>query len=491
MKSFTGIIEINVGGTVGQEINAKGFKTDDFTRFHQKLTLETQYLNALIEQKKLSESPLTAGFEIEAWLIDDSMLAAPNNVSFLQQLNDPLAFPELAKFNIELNSVPQRLANTVLSTLHKNLQTTWEKACRQAKELDNHLLIIGTLPTLKPTDMSLKNMSEMNRYQVLNEQILKARGKPINLDIVGVEHLKFDHYDVMLESATTSLQLHTQVPLHSAHHYYNASIIASAAMVASCANAPYLFAKDLWHESRIPLFEQAIETGGYGGAIHGPLRRVSFGSAYARSSIMECFTENLQHFPVLLPELFTESVEKFEHLRLHNGTIWRWNRPLIGFDEDDTPHIRIKHRTPSAGPTIIDTIANAAFYYGLTKDLCDEITGQSIPLAFNHAKDNFYQAARFGLDSQIVWFDGEKHNLQKLILSDLLPRARKGLQSLHINAQDIATYLGIIEQRIANKQTGSQWQRQFMQQADASLQSMTEAYLDLQYSEVPVSRWET
>ncbi len=474
---------------MGQEINAKGFKTDDFAHFHQKLTLETHYLNELIEQEKLSASPLTAGFEIEAWLIDENMRAAPNNVAFLQKLKDPLAFPELAKFNIELNSVPQRLTKTVLSTLHKDLTVVWEKACLQAKEMDNHLLIIGTLPTLKPADMTLRNMSEMNRYQVLNEQILKARGKPINLDIIGVEHLRLDHYDVMLESATTSLQLHTQVPLHLAHHYYNASIIASAAMVASCANAPYLLAKNLWHESRIPLFEQAIETGGYGGAIHGPLKRVSFGTAYARSSIMECFTENLQHFPVLLPELFSDSVEKFEHLRLHNGTIWRWNRPLIGFDEDNTPHIRIEHRTPSAGPTIIDSIANAAFYYGLSTNLCAHLVDYAILLAFTQAKDNFYQAARFGLDSQIVWFDGEKHPLQKLILSDLLPRARKGLQSLHIDAQDIATYLGIMEQRIANKQTGSQWQRQFMQQADASLHDMTQAYLEQQYSEVPVSQW--
>jgi len=475
---------------VGQEINAKTFKSNDFTRFHQKLTQETEHLKLLIEQKQFSELPPTAGFEIEAWLVDNNMQAAPNNVSFLQNLNDPLAFPELAKFNIELNGTPQRLTAEVFSTLHQNLLTTWEKSCLHAQELNNHILIIGTLPTLTPSVMSLNNMSDMNRYRVLNEQILKARGKPINLDIIGLEHLKFDHYDVMLESATTSLQLHTQIPFHQAHHFYNASIIASAAIVASCANAPYLFGKNLWHESRIPLFEQAIETGGYGGAAHGPLKRVSFGSAYARTSIMECFQENLEHFPVLLPELFTDPIEKFEHLRLHNGTIWRWNRPLIGFDADNTPHIRIEHRTPSAGPTIVDSIANAAFYYGLTKNLCDQVSEQGIPLVFSQAKDNFYQAARFGLDSNIVWFDGVKQNLQKLILTDLLPRARKGLQSLNINSADINHYLGIIEQRIDNKQTGSQWQRQFMSRPNASLQSMTQAYLEHQYAEIPVSQWD-
>ncbi len=474
---------------MGQEINLTLFNTDHFERFLQKLREETRHLRTLIEQNKLSKSPPTAGFEIEAWLIDDAMQAAPNNISFLQNLNDPLAFPELAKFNIELNGTPQKLSADVFSTLHQNLLATWEKSCHHAKELDNHILIIGTLPTLKPSMMTLSNMSDMNRYRVLNEQILKARGKPINLDIVGLEHLKFDHYDVMLESATTSLQLHTQVPLEQAHHFYNASIIASAAIVASCANAPYLFGKNLWHESRIPLFEQAIETGGYGGAIHGPLKRVSFGSDYARSSIMECFQENLEHFPVLLPELFTDPIEKFAHLRLHNGTIWRWNRPLIGFDTDHTPHIRIEHRTPSAGPTIIDSIANAAFYYGLTMNLCADIMADGLPLAFTQAKDNFYQAARFGLDSQTVWFNGEKQNLQKLILTDLLPRARKGLHALKIDTADSDYYLGVIEQRISNKQTGSQWQRQFMQQPGATLHNMTKAYLKHQYSEVPVSQW--
>jgi gamma-glutamyl:cysteine ligase YbdK (ATP-grasp superfamily) len=475
---------------MGQEINADCFHADDFNEFHQRLTQETQDLQKLINQEQCSQQPLTAGFEIEAWLIDDDMQASPNNISFLQNLNDPLAFPELAKFNIELNSIPHRLTGNVFSTLHTNLLATWEKASVHAQELDNHILIIGTLPTLKASTMNLANMSDMNRYRVLNEQILKARGKPINLDIVGIEHLKLDHHDVMLESATTSLQLHTQIPLQQAHHFYNASIIASAAIVASCANAPYLFGKNLWHESRIPLFEQAIETGGYGGAMRGPLRRVSFGSDYARTSIMECFNENLEHFPILLPELFTDPIDKFEHLRLHNGTIWRWNRPLIGFDTDGTPHIRIEHRTPSAGPTIIDSIANAAFYYGLAKNLCDEIIADGTPLPFAQAKDNFYQAARFGLDSHIVWFDADKHNLQTLIQTELLPRAHQGLQSLNIDNDDIAVYLNIIAARIANKQTGSQWQRQFMQQNNANLQTMTRAYLRHQNSEIPVSQWE-
>jgi hypothetical protein len=389
------------------------------------------------------------------------MEVAANNHIFLEQLNDPLAFPELAKFNIELNSVPQKLSANIFSNLYQNLTETWKKYHLTAQKLNNHL-IIGTLPTLKLSDMTLANISNMNRYEALNEQILKARGKPVNLDIIGVEHLKIKHHNVMLESASTSLQLHTQIPLEQAHYFYNASIMASAAMVACCANAPYLLGKNIWHESRIPLFEQAIESGGYGGSLYGPLRRVSFGSGYARSSIMECFQENLEHFPVLLPTVEDTGIEQLEHLRIHNGTILRWNRPIIGFDDDNTAHIRIEHRSPSAGPTLIDTIANAAFYYGLSKNLSDAIESNDVALEFHHAKDNFYQAARFGLESTVIDFDGSKSKLQKLIQSDLLPRAKKGLQDLNVSADDIAIYLGVIEHRIANKQTGSQWQRDFI-----------------------------
>jgi hypothetical protein len=54
---------------------------------------------------------------------------------------------------------------------------------------------------------------------------------------------------------------------------------------------------------------------------------------YARESILECFEANRTRYPVLLPAVMDEPPESLAHLRLHNGTIWRWNRPLIGFDE--------------------------------------------------------------------------------------------------------------------------------------------------------------
>lgn len=479
---------------MGQEINLSQFDKSDFERFYHKLKQETELLKRLIDNDICSNRSPVAGFEIEAWIVNQSMHPAPFNEQFLSSFNHPLAFAELAQFNIELNSTPTPLAGNVFSRMLKQLESTWHSACQHADLNDHRLMMMGILPTLKQSDLTIANMSNLNRYRALNEQILQSRGKPINLDIVGNQHLKTEHHDVMLESATTSFQIHIQLPLSIAHHYYNASIIASAAVVAICANSPYLFGKDLWDETRIPLFEQAIETGGYDGAAQGPLKRVSFGTDYARQSIFECFSENLDHFPILLPVDLDADKDQFEHLRLHNGTIWRWNRPLVGFDDDGTPHIRVEHRTPAAGPTAIDSMANAAFYYGIAKNLCDELMQEKIHLPFSQAKDNFYQAARYGLESHMVWLDGNKHRIRSIIQKELIPRAIMGLSSFGVSRCDTEDFLEIISQRINTQQNGSAWQRKYIQQqtthqSEWDFKEMTQAYLKHQQSGNPVSEW--
>lgn len=474
---------------MGQEIATTQFTSVDFEHFHDKLKAETGRLHNMLSEQRFSDKRVLAGLELEAWLLNKTMRPAPINHFFLEQLHDPMVNAELARFNIEFNTEPHPLQNQALTQLHQQLQSHWSNATQQAQKLDCELMMIGILPTLQQYDLSLLNMSPLNRYRALNEQILSARGKPVRLDITGNEHLKLEHYDVMLESAATSLQLHTQVPIASAHHYYNASILASAPMVAICANAPYLFGKDLWQESRIPLFEQAIESGGYNGAAAGPLKRVSFGTGFANHNIFECFNENLEHFPILLPVDLGPESEDLKHLRLHNGTIWRWNRPLIGFSADGTPHIRIEHRSPSAGPTIIDTIANAAFYFGLSNYLYDMLQHNPSPLSFAEAKDNFYQAARYGLDSHVTWFDGCHHRLHTLLEKELIPMAYRGLQSLQIDDKDAEKYLSIISQRVETQQTGSHWQRKFIAKYGHDYTRMTQFYLYHQQQSLPVSTW--
>ncbi|MDD2760061.1 MAG: glutamate--cysteine ligase [Methylomonas sp.] len=475
---------------MGQEIRTTAFQDADYRRFQRCLHAETELLGKFIQNRLCSEAPPVAGFEIEAWLTYDDMRPAPLNEAYLLSFNHPMAGPELAKFNVEMNTPAIVLTGDAFGRLHGNLGTSWENAARHARQMDLNQLMIGILPTLRQQELNLDNMSNLNRYRQLNLRVLEARNKPIVLDICGHEHLRVEHHDVMLEAATTSFQLHIQVPLSIAHHFYNASIVASAPMVALCANAPYLFGRDLWAETRIPMFEQAVALGGYQGAAEGPLHRVSFGSDYARHSILECFQENARHFPVLLPESFDDVPEMFSHLRLHNGTIWRWNRPLVGFDPDGTPHIRIEHRTPAAGPTVLDTIANAAFFYGLIKNLCDDYSAGHGDLGFAQAKDNFYQAARHGLDSHITWLGERKSRLLPLIEYELIPRAEQGLQSLGIEASDSRTYLDIIRRRIATQQTGSQWQRRFIKAYPGKFFELTKRYMEQQRKGEAVAGWD-
>ncbi len=475
---------------MGQEIHTTAYQEADYKRFHQRLTAETELLAKFIEDRHCSEQAPVSGFEIEAWLLFDDMRPAPLNESYLKSFNNPMAGPELAKFNVEMNTPPVPLAGDAFSRLHRNLVRTWMLAETHARRMNLNLMMIGTLPTLEQRDLNLDNMSNMNRYRMLNRQVLETRGKPILLEICGREHLRVEHHDVMLEAATTSFQLHIQTPLSVAHEFYNAAIVASAPMVALCANAPYLFGKDLWAETRIPMFEQSVALGGYRGAAEGPLHRVSFGSDFARHSILECFEENLQHFPVLLPETFDDVPEQFSHLRLHNGTIWRWNRPLVGFDGDGTPHIRIEHRVPAAGPTVLDSIANAVFFYGLVKNLSVECVAGHGDLSFTQAKDNFYQAARHGLDSQITWLEGRKSRLSALIESELMLRAEKGLEALGIDSCDARVYLDVIRWRIAGQQTGSQWQRRFIQANPGDFFELTKLYLAQQRKGDAIAGWD-
>ncbi len=476
---------------MGQEIDQSKFKKQDFNHFQQALEKETQLLSEWFADNAFANDELTGGFELEAWLIDDDFRPAPINDQYLKALNDPLAVPELAKFNVEVNSTPQCLHGNALKRMEMELNKTWQHCSEVAQENDVKLLMTGILPTVRDSDLTLENMSHMTRYKALNEQVLRMRGgKPIKLDINGREHLVTEHKDVMLESAATSFQIHIQTPLDRSVDGYNTSIVLSAPMVAMSANSPYLFGRDLWDETRIPLFEQSIAVGGMAGAAFGPVRRVSFGTDFARGSLMDCFEENLQHFPVLLPIQYDDAPEKMTHLALHNGTIWRWNRPLIGFNKKGVPHVRIEHRVTPAGPSVIDLMANAAFFFGLSNFYLYE-PGESLAgkISFSQARDNFYAASKRGLDATFVW---EEKNVpaHTLLKEKLLPNARKGLELLELATDDIDTYLGVVEARLEKGCNGAIWQRQFVEKYGRDMKALTEAYYERQCSGLPVHEWD-
>jgi len=469
---------------MGTEIKQRHFTAEAWSRFSERLAQETGLLEECYRSGRCSEHLPVGGFEIEAWLLDKRMRPAGKNVSFLERFDSELATYELATFNFELNNTPLPLQGRIFNEFLKEMRALCHHATAVAEEMDIRLLNIGILPTLKQSDLCIANMSPMKRYHALNEQILRERqGRDIVLDITSDEaHLSLSHSSMMMESATTSFQVHTQVHYDKAHHYYNASILASAATVALSANAPLLFGKALWHETRIPLFEQSVDTG-------EGLKRVSFGSGFARESIMECFTENLERYDILLPIHFDSEISQFEHLRLHNGTIWRWNRPLIGFDSDGTPHFRIEHRVMSSGPSLIDMLANAAFYYGVETMLAQSCEAGEFACDFATAEQNFYAAAREGLESSVIW-QGERLPIRQLILEQLLPLAKQGLEQLKIDPKDSEYYLSLIESRTQSGQNGAAWQLAYLERYGDDMERLTHAYWQHQQEGNAVHTWE-
>jgi gamma-glutamyl:cysteine ligase YbdK (ATP-grasp superfamily) len=476
---------------VGQEIESARFNKQDFIRFGKRLAEETALMQQWFDQHRFSERHAVGGFELEAWLVDRQGEPAPINEEYLALLGDSALYsPELSRFNIEINSSPQALEGDALERMQRELQANWGRCQQVAQELGADLLMIGTLPTLRESMLTVANMSRMERYRALNEQVLRLRsGKPLELDIVGEEHLQTVHGDVMLEAATTSFQIHLQVDQDKAARYFNAAQIVSAPMVAISANSPLLFGKRLWQETRIPLFEQAVAVGGIAGGAFGPLRRVSFGSGYVRQNLMELFQENAEHYPLLLPVGLSEDPAQLTHLRLHNGTIWRWNRPLVGFDDDGRPHLRIEHRVVPAGPSVIDTIANAAFFYGLVASLAEQERPPEQQLEFFQARDNLYAAARYGIQAQAVWLDGWRGRMIDL-LPQLIVLARQGLERLGCTASVSDYYLSIIEQRLQTQQTGAAWQLAYLDRHGGDMTELVATYRERQESGKPVHAWE-
>lgn len=476
---------------MGDEISRSDFSSEDFKEFRQRLKNETRILTSWFENNAFETTEGKCGFELEAWLVDKNYHPQPVNEAFLESVNDPLVVPELSKFNFEINSIPRLIKGNLLSQLESELTRNWEKCVSHAESLDSTILAIGILPTIKDEMLTLDNMSSLKRYVALNRQVIRLRqGKPLELKIEGKDFLNIKHHDVMLEAVATSLQIHCQVNVENAVRYYNLSQILSAPMAAVAANSPYLFGKDLWDETRIPTFEQAVSVASFPDSQGQTIGRVSFGTGYARNTLLEPFLENLNEFPVLLPMVLDDDPSWLSHLRLQNGTIWRWTRPLIGLTKNGKPHIRLEHRVPSAGPSIKDTIANIAFFLGLMAYYGERETPLECEIPFGDAKKNFYRAARHGLGANVKWTGGQSVSLLTLLEQSLLPNAKKGLQMVGLLAQDIDHYLDdIIGNRIKTGQNGAFWQRAFIAKHGLDFQKMTHAYFENQKRNLPVYKW--
>jgi gamma-glutamyl:cysteine ligase YbdK (ATP-grasp superfamily) len=458
----------------------------------------------LNESKFDFERPLT-GMEIEFNLVDAQQEPSMRNAEVLDAIASEVFQAELGQFNIEINVRPSSLAGTAAEKLEGELRDSLNEADRRAQSIGAHIVMIGILPTLTPDHLTGAAISTNPRYELINEQIFAARGEDLHIAIDGPERLDMHADTIAPEAACTSVQLHLQVSPQEYAATWNAAQCLAGVQLGLGANSPFLFGKELWRETRIALFEQATDTRPQELKAQGVRPRVWFGERWI-TSVFDHFEENVSYFPALLPVCDDEDpaavlargdVPRLGELRMHNGTIYRWNRPVYDVHRG-RPHLRVENRVLPAGPSIVDVFANAAFYYGLLRVLAAQDRPVWSQLSFAAAEDNFRQAARYGINAQVYWPRVGTVPVTELVLRRLLPLAREGLDGWGVDGAVSDRLLGVIERRCLTHRNGAEWQVETFHRIDErkqpldrrdSLREMLRRYVENMHSNEPVDGW--
>jgi gamma-glutamyl:cysteine ligase YbdK (ATP-grasp superfamily) len=489
---------------MGKDVDTHSYSREDRMRYREKVrTCLDVFARMLAESPFDFERPLT-GLEIELNLVDGNADPAMRNAHVLKVIADPAFVTELGQFNIEINVPPRPLGGDGLVRFEHQVRESLNAAERQASSVGVHLAMIGILPTLQRDLLTPHVLSANPRYALLNEQIFAARGEDMLIEIEGVDRLQVLCDSIAPEAACTSVQFHLQVSPHMFAAYWNAAQAIAAVQVGLGANAPFLFGRELWRETRIPLFEQATDTRAAELKSQGVRPRVWFGERWI-TSIFDLFEENVRYFSPLLPvcededpvEVFDRGgVPRLGELRLHNGTIYRWNRPVYDV-MDGLPHVRLENRVLPAGPTVLDIMANAAFYFGLVRVLAEQDRPVWTQMSFGAVAENFQVAARAGIDAELFWPGLGTVPVTELVLRRLLPLAHEGLDGWGVDAVHRDRLLGIVERRCLTTRNGATWQVDTVRRSqaggsadrDETMRMMLREYLPRMHSNVPVHEW--
>ncbi len=471
--------------------------------FTKALLNDVRAMERMLEENLFETGIRRIGAEQEMFLVDQNLHAAPIVMQILERLDDDRLTTELAQFNIEANLSPLVFGGDCLRKMETETQEVVDLVREAAAHFGSEVLLVGILPTLRRSDLELEFMTPKQRYYELNRVMCRLRGGDFDVRIKGIDELEMTHDSVMLEACNTSFQIHFQVSPDEFARMYNLAQAVSAPVLAVGANSPMLLGKRLWSETRIALFEKSVDIRSSHQTGRGIRPRVHFGDAWVKNSILELFQEDISRQKVVLAvDLEEDSLEALSSgripnlnaLRLHNGTIYRWNRPCYGV-KDGVPHIRIENRVLPSGPTVLDEVANSAFFFGLMASLLEEYGSISDVMEFDHAKRNFLAAARSGLDAQFTWINGKTFTAGNLITQHLLPKAREGLRHRGVDTEDISRYLDVIEERVDRTQTGSQWVVDSLigmgndGTSDLRVRKVTSAMLDNQRGGNPVHTW--
>ncbi len=490
---------------MGEEVGAQSYTREQRQRYREKVRQNLDVFERMLSHSVFEfERPMT-GMEIELNLVDEDYLPKFANAEVLEEIADPGYQTELARYNIELNVPPRPLPGDAALELEQEMRDSLNKADAAARKRGAHIVAVGILPTIMPEHFEGDWISANNRYTALNDSIFYARGEDIYLDIEGPTGERVATYcgSIAPESACTSVQLHLQVAPQAFAAHWNAAQALVAPQLALAANSPFFFGRRLHAETRIELFSQATDTRSIELKNQGVRPRVFFGERWI-TSIFDLFEENVRYFPALLAETTDEDpVAKLDageapslaELRLHNGTIYRWNRPIYDI-VDGTPHLRVENRVLPAGPTLVDVLANAAFYYGVMRKLAADDRPVWTKMSFAAAEQNFHNAARDGIESRLYWPGFGEVGADELVLRHLLPMARAGLEEWGVSAAVCDRYLTVIEGRCKAGSNGATWQTEAVQRLQATgldrqsaLAKMLELYVAHMHSNDPVHTW--
>src|SRR5580693_8062991 len=488
---------------MGRDIQATKFSGEDRRIYRDKVWRSLEAFAAMLRERMFEPDVSQVGQEIELNLVDSAGMPSMRSAEVLDAIANPAWATEVGQFNLEINVPPRQLDGDALADLEQEIRADLNAGDTTARGSGTRLVMIGILPTLGKGDVHEGTMSANARYRVLNEQIFAARGEDMRIEIDGAERLLTHTGSITPEAACTSVQLHLQVSPDMFANYWNAAQAIAGVQVALAANSPFLFGRQLWHETRITLFEQATDTRPAELKEQGVRPRVWFGERWI-TSVFDLFEENIRYFPALLPicenedplaVLASGAIPQLAEMSLHNGTIYRWNRPVYAV-VDGTPHLRVENRVLPAGPSVVDVMANAAFYYGLVRSLAESERPVWSQMAFSTAAENLYEAARHGLDAQLYWPGVGDTPVAELILRRLLPMAREGLARWGVGQAEADRLLGIIEQRCLTGQTGAAWQiatvgefcRDGCDRPEA-LRRMTLRYIEHMHTNAPVHTW--
>lgn len=489
---------------MGEEVSKVQFSREQRQQYREKVRLCLDVFERMLASSTFDAEQPQTGLELELNLVDEGYQPFFGNMQVLEEITDPAFQTELGAFNIEFNVPPRTLGGTSLLDLERDLRASLNAAQARANRRGGHIIMIGILPTLLQQHLDDPGwMSPSARYAALNDSVFAARGEDIRLDISGVEHLSTYASTLAPESACTSLQLHLQVAPQEFAPTWNAAQVLAGPQLALGANSPFFLGRELWRETRIELFGQSTDTRPQELRNQGVRPRVWFGERWV-TSIFDLFEENVRYFPALLPEVSDEDpvaeleagrAPKLQELRLHNGTVWRWNRPVYDVVAGQ-PHVRVENRVLPAGPTVVDVLANAAFYYGALQVLSEEDRPVWSKMTFATAEENFTTCAQRGMDARIYWPGLGEVTVDELVLRRLLPMAHEGLRRWGVSEQARDRFLGVIEHRVKSGRNGAAWQVETVQALQArgasrveALTGMLRRYSQGMHANEPVHTW--